>query len=148
LYFVVRVTSSQEKITADILENKIQKADTGVYAIVLLEGMRGYLVVEAENELSCREMVMNEPHVKGILPTPLTEEELDKMLVSKKHVQEIAVSDVVEFLAGPFKGYKAKVIKVDSAKEEITVELMDVAVPIPVTTKSNMARVIEKTEAA
>ena len=96
----------------------------------------------------CREMVMNEPHVKGILPTPLTEEELDKMLVSKKHVQEIAVSDVVEFLAGPFKGYKAKVIKVDSAKEEITVELMDVAVPIPVTTKSNMARVIEKTEAA
>ncbi len=147
MYFVVRVTSSQEKITADILENKVQKGTSGVYAMVLLEGMRGYLIVEAENELSCRELVMNEPHVKGVLPTPLSDEELDKMLVTKKHTQEIGVNDVVEFLAGPFKGYKAKVIKVDSAKEDITVELMDVAVPIPVTTKSNMARVIEKAEA-
>ncbi len=147
MYFVVRVTSSQEKITADILENKIQKGASGVYGIVLLEGMRGYLIVEAENELACRELVMNEPHVKGVLPTPLSEEELDKMLATKKHTQEIGVNDVVEFLAGPFKGYKAKVIKIDSAKEEITVELMDVAVPIPVTTKSNMARVIEKAEA-
>ena len=147
MYFVVRVTSSQEKITADILENKVQKGTSGVYAMVLLEGMRGYLIVEAENELSCRELVMNKPHVKGVLPTPLSDEELDKMLVTKKHTQEIGVNDVVEFLAGPFKGYKAKVIKVDSAKEDITVELMDVAVPIPVTTKSNMARVIEKAEA-
>lgn len=147
MYFVVRVTSSQEKITADILENKVQKGSSGVYAIVLLEGMRGYLIVEAENELACRELVMNEPHVKGVLPTPLSDEDLDKMLVTKKHTQEIGVNDVVEFLAGPFKGYKAKVIKIDSAKEEITVELMDVAVPIPVTTKSNMARVIEKAEA-
>ncbi len=146
MYFVVRVTSSQEKITADILENKTQKANTGIYSIILLDGMRGYVIVEAENELACRELVMNEPHVKGVLPTPLGSEELDKMLLSKKHVQEIGVSDVVEFLSGPFKGYKAKVIKVDSSKEEITVELMDVAVPIPVTTKSNMARIIEKAE--
>jgi transcription termination/antitermination protein NusG len=147
VYFVVRVTSSQEKITADILENKVRKGDTGIYSIVLLDGMRGYLIVEAENELSVREFVMNEPHVKGFLPSPLAEGELDKMLVAKKHAQEIGVSDVVEFLAGPFKGYKAKVIKVDSSKDEITVELMDVAVPIPVTTKSNMARIIEKAEA-
>ena len=144
MYFVVRVTSSQEKITADILENKVRKADSGIYSIVLLEGMRGYLIVEAENELSCREFVMNEPHVKGVLPSALAEADLDKMLVSKKNVQQIGVNDVVEFLAGPFKGYKAKVIKVDSSKDEITVELMDVAVPIPVTTKSNMARVTEK----
>lgn len=147
MYFVVRVTSSQEKITADILENKVRKGDTGIYSIVLLDGMRGYLIVEAENELSVREFVMNEPHVKGVLPSPLAEGELDKMLVAKKNVQEIGVNDVVEFLAGPFKGYKAKVIKVDSSKDEITVELMDVAVPIPVTTKSNMARIIEKAEA-
>ena len=146
MYFVVRVTSSQEKITADILENKTQKVNTGVSSIILLEGMRGYLIVEAENELACRELVMNEPHVKGVLPAPLSEEELDRMLTAKKQVQEVGVSDVVEFLSGPFKGYKAKVIKVDSAKEEMTVELMDVAVPIPVTTKSSMARVIEKAE--
>ncbi len=66
------------------------------------------------------------------------------MLASKQAIQEISVNDIIEFFAGPFKGYKAKVIKIDSAKDEITVELMDVAVPIPVTTKANMARIIER----
>ncbi|MDE1850385.1 MAG: transcription elongation factor Spt5 [Candidatus Micrarchaeota archaeon] len=146
MYFVVRVTSSQEKITADILEYKVSKSSLNIDSIVLVEGMRGYLIIEAENEVACRELIMNEPHVKGMLPKPLSQEELDKMLDVKRTVQEIAISDIVEFLSGPFKGYKAKVIKVDSTKDEITVELMDVAVPIPVTTKSNIARVIQKAE--
>lgn len=148
MYFVIRVTSSQEKITADILENKVLRSNLPIYSIVLVEGMRGYLIVEAESEVACRELILNEPHVKGMLSKPLSENELNAMLEVKKSAQEIGVNDVVEFLSGPFKGYKAKVIKVDSSKDEITVELMDVAVPIPVTTKSNTARVIEKAQNA
>lgn len=146
MYFVVRVTSSQEKITADILEHKISKSTLPIHSVVLVEGMRGYLIIEADSEVACRELIMNEPHVKGMLPKPLSQQELDKMLEVKQHIQEIAINDIVEFLSGPFKGYKAKVKKVDSAKDEITVELMDVAVPIPVTTKSTTARIIEKAE--
>ncbi len=146
MYFVVRVTSSQEKITADILENKVKIGKIPIYSIILVEGMRGYLIIEAEGENACKDLIMNEPHVKGMLPAPLSEEELDKMLALKQHVEEIGVNDVVEFLAGPFKGYKAKVVKVDSTKEEITVELIDVAVSIPVTTKANTARIVQKAE--
>jgi len=148
MYFVIRVTSSQEKITLDILEKKAMKAGLPIYSMILVEGMRGYLIVEAKNEAACRDLIMNEPHVKGMLPKPLSEEELNKMIEIKRSAQEIGVNDVVEFLSGPFKGYKAKVIKVDSAKDEITVELMDVAVPIPVTTKSNTAKIIEKAQNA
>jgi transcriptional antiterminator NusG len=147
MYFVIRVTSSQEKITVDILESKVMKTNLPIYSIVLVEGMRGYIIVEAENEVACRDLIMNEPHVKGMLPKPLSEAELNAMLETKKSAQEINVNDIVEFLSGPFKGYKAKVIKIDQTKDEITVELMDVAVPIPVTTKSNTARVIEKANA-
>lgn len=148
MYLIIRVTSSQEKITADILENKVLKGTVPVYSIILPAGMRGYLIVEAESESAARELIMNEPHVKGMLPKPLSAEELERLLTAKQYVQEIAINDTIEFLAGPFKGYKAKVKKVDSAKDEITVELMDVAVPIPVTTKSSTARIIEKAEAA
>ncbi len=146
MYLIVRVTSSQEKITVDILENKVLKGGFPVYSLILPTGMRGYLVVEAESENACRELIMNEPHVKGMLPSPLSDEEVARMLAIKQAVQEIGINDTVEFLAGPFKGYKAKVRKVDATKDEITVELMDVAVPIPVTTKSNTARIIEKAE--
>jgi transcriptional antiterminator NusG len=146
MYLVVRVTSSQEKITADILENKVSKTNLPIYSIILPTGMRGYLVLESESESACRELIMNEPHVKGMLPKPLEEAELDRILTVKQNVQEIGVNDIIEFIGGPFKGYKAKVRKVDTVKDEITVELMDVAVPIPVTTKSNIARIIEKAE--
>ncbi len=144
MYFIVRVTASQEKITADVLQNKISKTNSDIYSLVMPYGMRGYLIIEAANEIACRDLILNEPHVKGMLSKPLDEAELQKMLASKQAVQEISVADTIEFFAGPFKGYKAKVMKVDSAKDEITVELMDVAVPIPVTTKANMARIIEK----
>ncbi len=144
VYFIVRVTASQEKITADILQNKVSRGNTDIHSIIMPYGMRGYLVVEAASEIACRDLILNEPHVKGMLSKSLSDDELDKMLSTKQVSQEISVSDVIEFFAGPFKGYKAKVIKIDSGKDEITVELMDVAVPIPVTTKSNMARIIQK----
>jgi len=103
-------------------------------------------VIETESENAARELILDEPHVKGMLPKPLSEEEFNKMLETKKVAQEIGINDIVEFMSGPFKGYKAKVIKVEAAKEEITVELMDVAVPIPVTTKASIARMVQKAE--
>ena len=146
MYFIVRVTASQEKITADILQNKVGSANPNIYSVVMPYGMRGYLIIEAKDEISCRELILNEPHVKGMLQTPLSEEELNKMLSQKQQIQEIGTNDIVEFFTGPFKGYKAKVIKTDTSKDEITVELMDVAVPIPVTTKANMARIVQRAE--
>jgi transcriptional antiterminator NusG len=144
LYFIVRVTASQEKITSDIIQNKAAKGANDIYSIIMPFGMKGYVVIEAASEIACRDLILNEPHVKGMLSKPLEESELEKMLSSKQATQQIAINDVIEFFGGPFKGYKAKVIKTDSGKDEITVELMDVAVPIPVTTKSNMARIIQK----
>ena len=54
--------------------------------------------------------------MKGILSKPLTEEDLKSMLAVKKIAQEIGVNDIVEFMSGPFKGYKAKVKKVEAPR--------------------------------
>jgi len=144
MYFIVRVTSSQERISADILQNKVEKSNLPVYSIVVAEGLRGYLIIEAEDANTVRELIQDEPHMKGVLPQQLSESELDKLFATKSTIQEIGNGDIVEFLTGPFKGYKAKVIKAEKGKDEITVELMDVAVPIPVTTKASAAKILEK----
>ena len=52
--------------------------------------------------------------------------------------------DTIEMISGPFKGEKARVTKFDEAKDEITVELIEVAVPIPVTVKSKMVKLFQK----
>ncbi len=146
MFFVVKVTSGQEKIAASMLQNKLTKEQLAIYSIIVVEGMRGYIVVEAEDEITARTFITKERNIRGILPKPLSEAEVDKLLEVKSYVQEIHNGDTVEFTSGPFKGYKAKVLRVDEVKSDMTVELMDVVVPIPITTKMNTARIIQKAQ--
>jgi transcriptional antiterminator NusG len=59
-------------------------------------------------------------------------------------VKGVTEGDLVELVNGPFKGEKARVQKIDEAKEEITVELIEAMVPIPVTVKGESIKVIGK----
>ncbi len=144
MYFVVKVTSGQERIVANMLQSKAAKSDQKVYSMMIVEGMRGYIIIEAEDELACREFVSKEHNVRGVLSKPLSQEEIDKLVSMPSKAQDIQKGDTVEFSTGPFKGYKAKVLKIDDTKNDMTVELMDVVVPIPITTKINTAKVIQK----
>lgn len=148
MFFVVKVTSGQESVAANILQGKAAKTNLPIYSIIVVEGMRGYIVVEAEDEPTCRTLVTKERNIRDVLAKPLSEEEVNKLITVKSYAQQVNKGDTVEFNSGPFKGYKAKVLKVDDLKGDITVELMDVVVPIPVTTKSSTARVIQKAEAS
>ncbi len=148
MYFVVKVTSGQERIAANMLQNKASKVDLPIYSVIVIEGMRGYIIIEAEDELSCRQFITKEHNVKGMLGKSLSDDEINKLVQVKTFAQDIEKGDTVEFTTGPFKGYKAKVLKVDDLKSDITVELMDVVVPIPITTKMNTAKVIQKAEKA
>lgn len=148
LYFVVKVTSGQERIAANILQNKISKTDLPIYSIIVVEGVRGYIILEAEDEVSARQFVTKGRSIRGVLPKSLSEEEVNKLIEVRSHAVGIEKGDTVEFTTGPFKGYKAKVLKVDDMKDDITVELQDVVVPIPITTKMNTAKVLQKASKA
>ena len=45
---------------------------------------------------------------------------------------------------GPFKGERARVTRVDKHKEEITLELIDAAVPIPITVGVEQVKIVSK----
>jgi transcriptional antiterminator NusG len=49
-------------------------------------------------------------------------------------------------LTEPFKREKAKVVRVDKTKEEVIVELLEAAVPIPITVKLDNVKVIRRTK--
>jgi len=51
--------------------------------------------------------------------------------------------DIVEIIAGPFKGDRAKVVRLVSGKDEVVIEPLNVAVPIPITLNLDDIRVIE-----
>ncbi|MCL5434496.1 MAG: transcription elongation factor Spt5 [Candidatus Marsarchaeota archaeon] len=147
MYFVVKVTSGQENIAANILQSKLSKGEAPIYSIIVIEGLRGYIIVEAQDELACRNFITKERSIKGIIPKPMDPADVEKLIATKSTAQDISRNDIVEFTSGPFKGYKAKVLKVDELKSDITVELMDVVVPIPITTKMNTAKIIQRANA-
>lgn len=70
--------------------------------------------------------------------------EIEHFLSPPPAVSGIEVGDIIEIINGPFKGEKARVSKKDEGKEEITVELFEAMVSIPITIKGEHVRVIEK----
>jgi transcriptional antiterminator NusG len=146
LIFVYRVTAGQEKVVVDVLKNKIKKDNLPIYAVALLEDMRGYLILEADDEVVARQAAMRVPHIKGVLSKSMNVDEIAPLIETRTTKLQIAKGDVVELISGPFKGEKAKIIKIDESKDEVTVELLEVAVPIPVTIKINTVKIYQKAE--
>ena len=148
MIFSYRVTSGQEHIVLDMLVNKIKKAPEGISAVYLFPDVKGYIFVEVLDLATARKLSQGIPHVKGVLPRDVNIDEIVSMAEARAQVITLVKGDLVEFTSGPFKGERAKVIRVDDTKDTITIELMEVAVPVPITTKSNTVKLIRKAEEA
>ncbi|MGB9703362.1 MAG: transcription elongation factor Spt5 [Candidatus Micrarchaeales archaeon] len=146
MFFIIRVTAGQERIVADTLSSKAEKLKLNILSISVFEELKGYVIVEAEDEASVRALVSKERNVKGFIQKPLTESEVKNIFEEKIKKVEIEKDDIVELISGPFRGYKGRVININKEKEEITVELMDIAVPIPVNTSLDSVKLERKKE--
>jgi len=145
MIYVYKITVGQEKIVLDMLSKKIKKENLKIPSIAYFEDLKGYLIVEGEDEVSVRQAGLRIPHIKGVLDRPMEIKDIEGMIeAAKPAVLSISKGDVVELVSGPFKGEKARVIKIDTNKDEVTVELTEVAVPIPVTIKANTIKVFQK----
>ncbi|MFH1784818.1 MAG: transcription elongation factor Spt5 [Candidatus Micrarchaeota archaeon] len=141
----IRVTSGQEKIIAEILTKKARAEKLDIFSLVHVENVKGYLFVEAPDENTVVKLVQKVKHVKGFLRKPLAVSEIENLIkADTPPATIIEKADIIEMTSGPFKGERAKVLKIDEAKDEITVELVEVAVPIPVTVKSKMVKLFQK----
>lgn len=131
-------------IAASIMQNKIANTEAQIYSIMVIEGMRGYIILEAEDEVACRQFITKGKNIRGVLPKPLGEEDVKKLIESKSQPVKIERGDFVELTSGPLKGYEAKVMKVDEVKGTMVVERLDVVVPIALTVKISTAKLVKK----
>ena len=73
-------------------------------------------------------------------------EEIDKFLIPKPAAEGLAEGDIVEVISGPFKGERARVARVESAKEELILELIDSPQAIPIRVHADFCKLVEKGE--
>lgn len=129
-------------------EEKAKTGQTDVYAILVPDSLKGYVFVEGMDTDRMREKTRDSrkarAYVDGATHGKVTIEEIGHYLTPMSTTVGFQEGDIVELVDGPFKGGKARVKRVDTDKEEITVELVEALVPIPVTVKGSSVRIIEK----
>lgn len=141
---ILKTQMDQEKSVAMSLIAKASQGEKDIYAVLSPIGMRGYVFVEGMNTDRLHEKTRDIKKARAFISGETSMAEIGHYLMPVSAVVGIEEGDIVELVNGPFKGERARVTNIDSGKEEITVELVEAMVPIPVTVKGDSVRVIEK----
>ena len=141
--FAVKTTASQEKTVASMIANREEEK---IHAVLAPESLTSYVMVEAEDTGVIDRVLQEIPHARNLVPGESGIGEVEHFLSPKPDVEGIAEGDIVELIAGPFKGEKAQVQRIDEGKDQVTVELYEATVPIPVTVRGDQIRVLDSEE--
>lgn len=142
--YSLRTTANREDQVMDFVGSNAEKKGYKVYSIIRPHGMRGYIFVEAATKQDAEQAAFNIPYARGILSKEIDYKEIEHMLEMVKVEMNIMKNDIVEIISGPFKREQAKVTRIDKVKEEVVVELLEAAVPIPITVKMDSVKVIRR----
>ncbi len=146
MIFIIKVTTNKEEKAVDIISDRVEKKNINVYSVSRPHGLRGYVLLEAEDRESAEEAVFNLPYVKGIVGKTIGYEEIKNMVEPSATTVSIKEGDIVEMISEPFKKEKAKVLRIDKQKEEVVVSLLGAVVPLPVTVKIDNVKVVRRDE--
>ncbi len=142
--FAIRTTANREEQVMDFIDANINKKKLEVYSLINAHGMRGYIFIEAKTQEDANQACFGIPYSRGLLLKEVKYEEIEPMLEQMKSSMNIQEKDIVEIIHGPFKKEKARVKRIDEQKEEVVVELLEAAIPIPITVKTDWVKVIRR----
>ena len=138
----IRVKNGREKEAALLLKNKIEHHKLSVKSILVVDTIRGYIFAEGEKpavEMAVKEIPQFAGRVIGKVPL----EQLEQHLAPRPTIQEVNVGDIVEIISGPFKGSRAKISQMTMTREELTLDLLDSRISIPLVMHADSVRKLE-----
>ena len=155
--YTVRTAIGREQQVMDALSTNAKRAD-GVHALLSPYGVVGYIFIEADSLTDVQQLAYRVPYVRGVLTREVELASIEHLIEFKyfmgnaytnQHLIEfkpenvdIQLGDIVEIIGGPFKGERGKVTRLNTQKSEVIVELLEAAVPIPITLNLDSVRVV------
>lgn len=118
-------------------------ASNEVLAVMAPFEVKGYVFVETMHPDRVSFIAKGIKGYKGSVEGDIKLEEIEHYLKPKPAVTGLELGAFVELIDGPFKGEKAKITSIDSNKEEVTVQLIESMVPIPVTVRAEAIRQLD-----
>ncbi|MBU0667019.1 MAG: transcription elongation factor Spt5 [Nanoarchaeota archaeon] len=142
--FALRTTANREDQVMSFVSSNATRKKLDVFSVIRPHGMRGYIFLESASKADAEQAAFGVPYARGILSQEVNYSEIEHMLEQVKKDVNIEKNDIAEIISGPFKREKCKITRVDKQKEEVVVELLEAAVPIPITVKIDSVKVIRR----
>lgn len=143
MIYTIKTVVGRENVVADAIAAKCKVEGFVIQSVVHPEEIRGYVFVEGDLK-DIERVVKAVPHVRGMIKTPVDLKKIQNFLQPRRVEIELNIGDLVEVIGGPFKATKGKVVRYDKVKREITIEPLEVAVPIPITISVEFVKIVEK----
>jgi transcriptional antiterminator NusG len=143
MIFAIRTIVGREEVVLESLYNRAVKLNIPVKALIHPQEIKGYVFVEGDLE-NVKELIKGVVNVRGLITSPINISELEKFLKPKESKIEVNIGDVIEVISGPFKDTRGKVTRIDTIKREVTIEPLEVSVPIPITIPIEFVKIVEK----
>jgi len=142
--FAVKTTTGQERNVAKLVAAKIEMNNIPIKVVLVPETLRGYIFVEAVGPHFVEEAIAGIKHVRSRVAGIVSFSEIERYIIRKPIIEELSENDIVEVTGGPFKGMRAKITRIDKAKAEVTLELLEATFTLPITVHSDYVKLVEK----
>ena len=144
--YAIRTTSGREDMVIDIMASKIRSGGLDVKTVFHPAEIKGYVFAEGTSG-AVHKAVQGLMHIRGVIDKPVPLDDIKHFLETERK-DRIRPEDgnIVEIIGGPFKGEKGKITRVDSVKDEVTIELLDASIPIPVTIATEFIKILKRTK--
>lgn len=143
MIYTLRTTSGREDIVMDMLNSRIRAEKLDVKAVIHPTELKGYIFIEGSTA-DIHKVLRGVMHTKGLIEKPVKIGDIQHFMETDVSEIKVDLGDIVEIMGGPFKGEKGKIKRVDKTKNEVTIELMEASIPIPVTIATEFIKVTKK----
>ncbi|RLI99764.1 MAG: transcription elongation factor Spt5 [Candidatus Aenigmatarchaeota archaeon] len=144
MIYSVRTTVGRENIVAELINSNAKANNLDIKSIARPGELKGYIFIEADDVEIVRKAVQGVMHVKGVINKPVNVEEIKHFFEAKKAKVSFKEGDIVEIIGGPFVGERGKIQRIDKVKDEVTIELIEASIPIPVTISTELIKLVSR----
>jgi len=145
--FAVKTTTGQERNVSRLISSKVEMTNIPIKSLLVPDTLKGYVFIEADGPHLIEEAISGVRHVRSRIPGLIGFNEIERYIVRKPVMEDLDEDDVVEITGGPFKGMRAKITRLDKAKGEVTLELLEATFTLPITVHSDYVKLVEKAKA-
>lgn len=144
MIFTLKIGPGQLELVSAILKNKSKELP--IYSLISLPNIKNYLIVEANNDNTLKRAIADIPYIRKNSMTigNVSEKELDSLLNLESVMEKLKPGAIVEIKSGYLKGEKARILRDNPTKEEVTVEILDATIKMPITIKAETVKLYQE----